>query len=122
MPSLIQQDLTRRALILFDRRDRPLHGDDDPGVAAPAIVWREEPLVTELDGQVCIRTVRYNGQLMVIDHVPAEVCPGCGDVLLMPDTGHQIEPLLRSPPALRERFRSTSTRDAPRAEICAFPR
>lgn len=41
-------------------------------------------------------TVRYQGQIVVIDKVPAEVCTQCGDVLLTPDTVRQIERLLRS--------------------------
>jgi len=45
-------------------------------------------------------TVRHAGDLVVIDHVPAQVCNVCGDVLLAPDTVRGIEQLL-------------STRDAP---------
>ncbi|MGI8856248.1 MAG: YgiT-type zinc finger protein [Thermomicrobiales bacterium] len=41
-------------------------------------------------------TVRYHGQIIVIDHVPAEVCTECGDVLLKPETVRKIEILLRS--------------------------
>jgi YgiT-type zinc finger domain-containing protein len=39
-------------------------------------------------------TVRYHGQVVVIDHVPAEVCSVCGDVLLSPETVRHIERLL----------------------------
>ncbi len=39
-------------------------------------------------------TVRYRGNVMVIDHVPAEVCEACGDVLLAPDTIRHLEHLL----------------------------
>ena len=39
-------------------------------------------------------TVRLAGQLLVIDHVPAEVCSVCGDVLLEPDTVRRIEELI----------------------------
>ena len=42
-----------------------------------------------------IQTVRHNGNVVVIDHVPAEVCPVCGDVLLRPETVRSIERLLR---------------------------
>lgn len=41
-------------------------------------------------------TVRYHGQVTVIDHVPAEVCSVCGDVLLKPETVRRIEELLRT--------------------------
>jgi YgiT-type zinc finger domain-containing protein len=41
-------------------------------------------------------TVRHQGELIVIDHVPAEVCSVCGDVLLSPQTIRHIEKLLDS--------------------------
>ncbi|MDY6933456.1 MAG: YgiT-type zinc finger protein [Spirochaetota bacterium] len=40
--------------------------------------------------------VRYHGEVVVIDHVPAEVCSVCGDVLLKPDTVRRIETLLQT--------------------------
>jgi YgiT-type zinc finger domain-containing protein len=40
-------------------------------------------------------TVRYKGQLIVIDHVPAEVCTVCGDVLLRPETVRKIQAMVR---------------------------
>jgi len=43
-------------------------------------------------------TVRFHGELVVIDHVPAEVCTTCGDVLLKPETVLKIEQLLRQRP------------------------
>ena len=42
-----------------------------------------------------IHTVRHAGQVVVIDHVPADVCSVCGDVLLAPDTVRRIEVLLQ---------------------------
>lgn len=33
-----------------------------------------------------VHAVRHRDQVIVIDHVPAEVCPVCGDVLLKPGT------------------------------------
>ena len=41
-------------------------------------------------------TVRYEGQVRVIDHVPAEVCSVCEDVLLRPETVRRIEELLHT--------------------------
>ncbi|MCX6841363.1 MAG: YgiT-type zinc finger protein [candidate division WOR-3 bacterium] len=41
-------------------------------------------------------TVRHHGQVVVIDHVPAEVCSTCGDVVLSPETVRHIEQLLRT--------------------------
>ena len=40
-------------------------------------------------------TVRQNGRVVVIDHVPAEVCDVCGDELLRPETVRQLESLLQ---------------------------
>jgi YgiT-type zinc finger domain-containing protein len=44
-----------------------------------------------------LHTVRDQGKVMVIDHVPAEVCPACGDVLLKPETVCRLEELTRKP-------------------------
>jgi YgiT-type zinc finger domain-containing protein len=46
-------------------------------------------------------TVRHEGQLVVIDHVPADVCTICGDVLFSPETIRVIEQMLstRSQPS-----------------------
>ena len=43
-----------------------------------------------------VHTVQYQGQIIVIEHVPAEVCSVCGDVLLKPETVRRIEELLRA--------------------------
>jgi len=43
-----------------------------------------------------VHTVRHQEQVIVIDGVPAEVCPVCGDVLLKPETVRRIESLLRT--------------------------
>ena len=51
----------------------------------------------EYEERKIAHTVRHNGQLIVIDHVPARVCCECGDVLLSPDTIRRIEALLRAP-------------------------
>lgn len=49
-----------------------------------------------------VHTVRYRGETVVIENVPAEVCSVCGDVLLSPETVRQIEVLLRTaPPPVR---------------------
>jgi YgiT-type zinc finger domain-containing protein len=49
-----------------------------------------------------VHTVRHRGEVIVIDHVPAEVCNVCGDVLLAPETVRRIEALLAAtPPPLR---------------------
>ena len=50
----------------------------------------------EYEERQIVHTVRYRGQVIVIDQVPAEVCSVCGDVLLKPETVRRIEELLRT--------------------------
>ena len=50
----------------------------------------------EYEQRLVFHTVRRRGELVGIDHVPAEVCIVCGDVLFTPDTLRRIESLLRS--------------------------
>lgn len=49
----------------------------------------------EYEAEKVVHTVRHKGQVMVIDHVPADVCSVCGDMLLEPDTVRRIEILLQ---------------------------
>ncbi|UCE05930.1 MAG: YgiT-type zinc finger protein [bacterium] len=48
----------------------------------------------EYEERKIVHTVRYRGQVIVIDHVSAEVCTVCGDVLLRSETVRQIEELI----------------------------
>ena len=50
----------------------------------------------EYEERQIVHTVNYHGQVTVIDHVPAEVCTACGDVLLKPETVRRIESMLRT--------------------------
>ncbi|MBI4725903.1 YgiT-type zinc finger protein [candidate division TA06 bacterium] len=50
----------------------------------------------EYEERKIVHTMRHHGQVLVIDHVPAEVCPVCGDVLLKPETVRRIEMVLRT--------------------------
>ncbi|HEV2854588.1 MAG TPA: YgiT-type zinc finger protein [Thermoanaerobaculia bacterium] len=50
----------------------------------------------EYESKEITHTVRHKGRIVVIDHVPAEVCSICGDVLLRPETVRHIEALLRT--------------------------
>ena len=50
----------------------------------------------EYELQFIVHTLRYQGEVIVIDHVPAEVCSVCGDILLHPQTIHRIESLLHN--------------------------
>jgi len=49
----------------------------------------------EYEARNTVHTVRREGQVIVIDHVPAEVCAVCGDTLLHPDTVREVETLLQ---------------------------
>ena len=49
----------------------------------------------EYEAKTIVHTARRDGKLIVIDHVPAEVCSVCGDALLEPDTVRRIERLLQ---------------------------
>jgi len=48
------------------------------------------------------QTVRHRGRIIVIDHLPAEACGVCGDVLLEPETLRRIERLLADLPEPNE--------------------
>ena len=50
----------------------------------------------EYEQRKIVHTVRHEGHVVVIDHVPAEVCSVCGDVLLKPETIRRIEELLQT--------------------------
>lgn len=50
----------------------------------------------EYEEREITHTVTRRGQVVVIDHVPAEVCSLCGDVLLTPATVRHIEELLET--------------------------
>ena len=52
----------------------------------------------EYEKKQIVHTLKYQGQVRVIDHVPAEVCSVCEDVLLKPETIRHIEQLLQAPP------------------------
>jgi YgiT-type zinc finger domain-containing protein len=51
----------------------------------------------EYEARSVVHTVRRRGEVLVIDHVPAEVCGVCGDVLLSPETIRRLEALLETP-------------------------
>ena len=50
----------------------------------------------EYDEREIVHTVRHKERVIVIDHVPAQVCSVCGDVLLKPETVRHIEELLKA--------------------------
>jgi YgiT-type zinc finger domain-containing protein len=49
----------------------------------------------EYEDRLIVHTVKYQGQIVVINDVPAEVCSICGDTLLKPETVRRIERLLQ---------------------------
>ena len=51
----------------------------------------------EYETRSIVHTVRHHERVVVIDHVPADVCSVCGDVLLGPETIRRIEELLETP-------------------------
>jgi YgiT-type zinc finger domain-containing protein len=54
------------------------------------------------EAQTVVHTVKRGEEVIVIDHVPAEVCDVCADVLLTPETVRRIEALLAAtPPPVR---------------------
>lgn len=52
----------------------------------------------EYERRTVIHTVKHRGNVVVIDHVPAEVCSVCGDVLMAPETIRHLEQLLDTMP------------------------
>ena len=49
----------------------------------------------EYEPRAIAQTLRQHGRVVVIDHVPADVCDVCGDELLQPETIRQLESLLK---------------------------
>lgn len=52
----------------------------------------------EYEARTVVHTVKRRSEVIVIDHVPAEVCGVCGDVLFTPETVRRIEALLEATP------------------------
>lgn len=50
----------------------------------------------EYEARHVVHSVRYRGRVVVIDHVPVEVCSVCGDVLLSAEAVRRIEALLQT--------------------------
>ena len=51
----------------------------------------------EYKNTTILHTVRHKGEVMVFDHVPAEVCSICGDTLLSSETVRHLDALMRNP-------------------------
>ena len=66
----------------------------------------------EYEERKIVHTVRHQGQVTVIDHVPAEVCPVCGDVLLNPERRSvELKYCCKHPHTLSVKYPYTSMRD-----------
>lgn len=46
--------------------------------------------------RIIVHTVRYRSEVVVIEHVPAEACSVCGDVLLAANTVRRTERMLKT--------------------------
>lgn len=55
----------------------------------------------EYEQREVVRAVRQGKRIIVIEHIPAEVCDICGDVLFTPETIERLEALRKTtrPPA-----------------------
>lgn len=51
--------------------------------------------IGEYESKKIVHAVRFQGEVIVIDNVPAEVCSVCGDILFTPETQLHIEEILR---------------------------
>lgn len=49
----------------------------------------------EYEDRRIVHTERHEGEIVVIDGVPAQVCAVCGDVLLRIETARRIEAILK---------------------------
>lgn len=48
----------------------------------------------EYEQRHIVHTVRRDGQVIVFEHVPAQMCTACGDVLLRAETVRRLEQML----------------------------
>ena len=53
----------------------------------------------EYEHREVVRAIRQGEQIIVVAHIPAEVCDVCGDVLFTPETIERLEALRQMAPA-----------------------
>lgn len=53
----------------------------------------------EYEEREIVHLMKHHGEPIVIDHVPAQVCLVCGDILFTLETVEAIQTLLRDAPA-----------------------
>jgi len=49
----------------------------------------------EYSAKQIVHTVQSGGEVIVVEHVPAEVCSVCGDTLLKPETVRHVEKIVK---------------------------
>ena len=64
----------------------------------------------EYEQREIVHVEHHGNEIMVIEHVPAEVCTICGDVLFTPDTVRQLERLQHNSVRQLERLQHNSVR------------
>lgn len=47
----------------------------------------------EYEQREVVRAIRQGDRIIVVEHIPAEVCDVCGDVLFTPETIERLETL-----------------------------
>ncbi len=57
------------------------------------MTWTVTGCAGVYEAREVVHTVRQGDRILVIDHVPAEVCAVCGDVLFSPETVRRLEAL-----------------------------
>ena len=50
----------------------------------------------EYEQREVVRAVRQGDRIIVVEHIPAEVCDVCGDVLFTPETIERLETLRKT--------------------------
>ena len=50
----------------------------------------------EYEQKEVVRAIRQGDRIIVVEHIPAEVCDTCGDVLFTPETIERLEALRRT--------------------------
>lgn len=55
----------------------------------------------EYEHREVVRAIRQGGRIIVVEHIPAEVCDVCGDVLFTPETIERLEALRQTATPVR---------------------
>lgn len=55
----------------------------------------------EYEHREVVRAIRQGERIIVVEHIPAEVCDVCGDVLFTPETIERLEALRQTATPVR---------------------